>query len=767
MVDSETDYNHDGKLDQPREQRTPIGRLYEQADEGMWRALRGEPAFTEEIVTDEWGVWVSAYVPLRDAQGRVEGALGVDYPAAKFVAAVAMGRERMIWLLSVPLLILGFMTATTGALRAEIGARRAVETQLRESEAHLRTALDSMPFDFWVMDADGRYVLDNAISRQHWGHNVGKTLADVTVAPDTRALWERNNRRAFAGEVVRGEVFLDVGGERRFFYNIVAPVHVGEKTVGILGLNVDLTERLSAEEARRISERRLALHVRHTPLAVIEWDTEFRVTAWNPAAERIFGFGADEVMGRNVASLIVPESVMPQVEQVWRAVIARSGGTRSINKNLTKDGRVIVCDWHNTPLIDDSGRVIGVASHCEDITQRETMEKHLRQAQKIESLGHLAAGVAHEFNNLLTPMLLRLEMLRNDRPGDPDLLTALRSIEDAIDQAAQLNQRILAVGRRSTEKRELLALNPVVDDTLSLLRHTLDRRITLDVKLAPGLGPVLIDRAQVAQIVVNLTLNARDALLERYQSHAGETWTPRIVVSTDAVEALPPLKLGASEPAEPRTCQRITVSDNGSGMTDEVRAHIFEPFYTTKAPGHGTGLGLAVVWNIVNNLDGWIDIESTPDEGTTFYIYLPAAERSALPVKAKAGTACRVTSAGGLRILLVDDNVFVADTLNHLLVREGHAVTYASNGEEALALCAKATEPFQLVVTDQNMPVMTGAELIRNLRAKGLRVPVVVVSGHLSALLSDELEKLGVSGVLEKPFTQKELLTAVAAVVRA
>jgi two-component system, cell cycle sensor histidine kinase and response regulator CckA len=765
MVDSETDYNQDGKLDQRREQRTPIGRLYEQADEGMWRALRGEPAFTDEIVTDEWGVWVSAYVPLRDAAGNVEGALGVDYPAAQFIAAVALGRERMIWLLSVPLLILGFTTATTGALRAEIGARRAVETQLRESEAQLRTALDSMPFDFWVMDGDGRYVLDNAVSRRHWGRNVGKTLEDVEVAPDTRALWERNNRRAFAGEVVRGEVFLETGGERRFFHSIVAPVRVGEKTVGIIGLNVDLTERLCAEEALRMSERRLALHVRHTPLAVIEWDTEFRVTAWNPAAERVFGFGADEVLGRNVASLIVPETEMARVEQVWKAVSTRSGGARSINKNLTKDGRVIVCDWHNAPLIDDGGRVIGVASHCEDITQRETMERHLRQAQKIESLGHLAAGVAHEFNNLLTPMLLRLEMLRSDRAGDPDLLMALRSIEDAIDQAAQLNQRILAVGRRSAEKRELLALNPVVDDTLSLLRHTLDRRITLEVKLAPGLGPVLIDRAQVAQIVVNLTLNARDALLERYQSHAGAAWTPCIVVGTDALVAVPPAKPGEGGGTGPRMCQRITVRDNGCGMTDEVRAHVFEPFYTTKAPGHGTGLGLAVVWNVVNNFGGWIDIESAPDKGAVFYVYLPVVEGAAEPARVKAGTGGCVRNEGGLRILLVDDNVFVADTLSHLLARAGHTVTYASNGEEALALCVKATEPFQLVITDQNMPVMTGVELIRNLRAGGRRVPVIVVSGHLSVALTVELETLGVSGVLEKPFTQKELLAAVAGVV--
>lgn len=771
LVASETDYDRNGRFEGPREQRVPIGKEYPQADDNMLRALAGERTFSDEPVEDEWGVWVSAQVPLFDEQGKIEGALGVDYPAEKWIAAIAMGRQRMIWLLAVPVLILGFATATTGALRAEIGARRRIETQLRESEAQMRTALDSIPFDFWVMDADGRYVLTNATSRQHWGEAIGKKLTDMDLAPETKALWETNNRRAFAGEVVRGEVFVEVGGLRRFLYKVVAPVRVEEKIVGILGINVDLTERVNAEEALRKSERRFALHVRQTPLAVIEWDPEFRVTAWNPAAERIFGYTADEMMGRKGDLLIVPDRARAQVEDVWSAVISRRGGWRSTNENKTKDGRVILCDWYNTPLVDDDGAVIGVASHCEDITQRDSLEKQVRQAQKIESLGQLAAGVAHEFNNLLTPMLLRLEMLRADRAGDADLLAALRSIGDAIDQAAQLNQRILAVGHRSNGRRELLALNPVVDDTLGLLRHTVDRRITLDLRLGAGLGPVFLDRSQVAQIVVNLTLNARDAVLEKYQAAPAAGWTPRIEISTTAIQAAPPVE-GASSAPFTRACQRLTVSDNGAGMTPEVRAHIFEPFYTTKSPGQGTGLGLAVVWNVVKNLDGWIEVVTRPGEGTTFHVYFPVPEAPSALV-APAGTAGFGGAAGGragagLRILLVDDNVAVADTINRLLVREGHAVTYAQNGEEAWALCAngKAGE-FDLVMTDQNMPVMTGVEFIRKLREAGSKVRVIVVSGHLAPELVKELDALGVNGVLAKPFTQRDMMSAVAKSMRA
>lgn len=762
IIGSETDYNRDGKFEGEREARIPLGTEYPQADEDMLRALEGEHTFSDVPVRDEWGVWVSAQSPLRDERGRIEGAVGVDYPADLWVEAIAVGRQRMLWLLAVPMLILAFGSATTGALQAEIGARARVETQLRESEARMITAIDNIPFDFWMMDEAGRYILTNAESRKYWGDYVGKTLADLDIPPETRALWEQNNRRAFAGEIVRDDVVLEVAGRRRFFHNIIAPVRVGDRIAGILGVNVDLTERMDADDALRKSERRFAQHVRQTPLAVIEYDTDLKVIAWNPAAERIFGYTAAEALGKNTASLIVPGSSRDHVDRVWADILAGRGGARSTNKNVTKDGRVILCDWYNTPLFDEEGRIVGVASHCEDITARDALEKHVTQAQKIESLGQLAAGVAHEFNNLLTPMLLRLDMLRCDRAGDTDLMTALRSMEDAIDQAAQLNQRILAVGRRSAEKREMLTLNPVVEDTLDLLRHTVDRRVVLNIRLTPGLGPLLLDRPQVAQIIVNLTLNAHDAVLEKLQRKP-DGWAPSIEVSTMAVHAASPEEGSTTAPA-PRACQRLTVIDNGAGMTPDVRAHVFEPFYTTKPPGQGTGLGLAVVWNAVKNLDGWIEIVSQPGEGTTFHVYFPVPGAPAPSSTSGGGKSSLPTAAKsrGRRILLVDDNAIVASTMTDLLAREGHTVTYVPNGEEAWARCADDPGAFDLVVTDQNMPKMSGLELIRRLRKAGSAINVVVVSGYVAPALITELEELDVNGVLTKPFTQKELLGLIA-----
>ena len=759
IVDSEIDYNHDGKIDGWREQRIPIGREYDEADGGMIQALEGRSTFSDMPVRDEWGVWVSAQVPLRDASGRVEAALGVDYPADQWIEAIALGRQRILWLLAIPVLILGFGGAITGGLNAEIAARVKIEEQLSSSEARLRTAIDNMPFEFWVMDDAGRYVLINLDSLKDRGVRLGKTLADLDLSPEIRKLWTDNNRRAFAGEVVRGEVTLEASGKPRHCYNIVAPVTVDGKITGILGLNLDMTERVDVEVALRKSERRLALHVRQTPLAVIEWDTDFRVTAWNPAAEHIFGYTAAEAIGRDAIGFIVPDEARSAVMQVWREILAHRGGTRSTNKNITKAGKSILCEWYNTPLVDDNGFVIGVASHCQDITERDALEKQIRQTQKIESLGQLAAGVAHEFNNLLTPMLLRLEMLRGDRAGDPGLIAGLRSIEDAIGQAAQLNQRILSVGQRSSGKREMLLINPIVDDTLGLLRHTLDRRIELVVQLAPGLGPLSLDRAHVSQIIVNLMINARDALMQRMEEGMPAGWIPRIKVSTMRTES-PRGEAGASTAPFARACQCLTIADNGPGMSAEVRAKVFEPFYTTKPPGRGTGLGLAVVWNVVKSLDGWIALKSEPGRGAVFQVYFPVPDVPAVdagsPVRVEQGNTER---SPGLRVLLVEDNVFVAETINSLLTRGGHVVTYAQNGAVAWELFRLRAAGFDLILTDENMPVLTGIGLVRRLRDAGHKTRVVIVSGHLGKGKMDELNRLGVDGILQKPFMPNELFT--------
>ncbi len=767
VVDSETDYNHNGVFDGDREKRTPIGREYPEADDEMKQALQGVSTFSPEPVRDEWGVWVSAQVPLHDGQGRVEAALGVDYPAEQWLRAIALGRQRMEWFLAIPVLLLGFGAALTGALRAELIARLDIEARSRESEARLMTAVDALPCNLWMLGTDGRYILFNAAACRDWGDHAGRTFDDLNLAPDTKKAWGEINRRAFAGETVRHEVTYELRGLPRHYLCVVAPVMVDGKVTAILGVNLDVTERQESEAALRRSEDKLALHVRQTPLAVIEWNVDRAVTAWNPAAERIFGYKASEVIGKSGTDFLVPPAARAAVDRVWHALLSHRGGTRSTNENLTKDGRIIVCEWYNTPLIDDAGRVIGAASHAQDVTERDALERQLRQAQKMESVGQLAGGVAHEFNNLLTPMLMQTDLLTHEYASDERLVRLLKPVLAAIQQASQLNQRILAVGRRSLEQRELLRLNTLVENAVALLRPSLDRRIELEVKFEPNLPPLSLDRSHIPQVVMNLALNARDALLEKIErGQAPAGWTPRITISTEQVENAERSDGNSAMPFMLK-CQRLTVADNAGGIPPDIRARIFEPFFTTKAPGRGTGLGLAIVWNVVHSLGGWIELADGLDgTGTSFQIYLPLPQ--GVPAAVASDTAFvvepparRAATAKPLRVLLVEDNALVAETFILLLTSRGHQVVSANDGEEGWELFNRRNGEFDLVLADYNMPRLNGADLLRRVKGTGFAGRVVIASGYLTPEKLAEVRQAGADAVLRKPFTPDELIAAV------
>jgi PAS domain S-box-containing protein len=665
MVDAETDYDGDGVFVGERELRTRPGEPYPQAGPELRRAFEGERTFLTHPVTDRWGTWVSAHVPMLDRQGRVEAVLGLDYHAKSCQAENAERRLVALGYLGVVLIILLGSGTAIAVYRAELVARIGAEGKLRAS------------------------------------------LAEV----------EREN-----------------------------------------------AERRAAEQARRAADARLELHMQQTPLAYVEWSPDMRIMRWNPAAERIFGFTSAEVLGQSFVGFIVPAPARPEVEAVCARLATSRVPVHHSNENCTKDGRVIVCEWHNTPLIGADGTLLAVASHAQDITERVRIEQHLRQAQKLESMGQLAGGVAHEFNNLLTPMLMQMGQIQATYEHDSRLLELLRPVEESIMQAAQLNQRILAVGRRQSENRTLGDLNQMVATALDLLRHTLDRRIELAVDLSPGLPPALLSRGAVVQVMMNLALNARDSLLARLAEERSSAWTPQITVTTRL--SAPPSGGPPGLRAAP-ACLRLEISDNGQGMGVELQRRAFEPFFTTKPPGQGTGLGLAVVWSVVEGLGGHIDLLSNPGEGARFSIFLPAAWPGEAPAAAaeEPGRTRSPRAARALRILLVEDNALVRETVADVLRLDGHAVDVASDGEAGLGLL-QATEarPYDLLVTDVNLPRLSGRELLQRIRGRGLARGVLVVSGLLDPRLGAELRELGADRVVSKPIGMEDLLSAVNAV---
>ena len=766
MVDAETDYDKDGKFTGERESRTRPGELYPQAGDEIWRAFAGETTALADPVTDRWGTWVSVHVPMRDALGRVEAVLGVDYSADLWRAELFERRRVALLYLGVMVAILAGSGAVVSVNRAELAARSAAEARLRMSDARLRAMLDHLPFALWLLDADGLCRAHNARAALTRGAAEGGSLADFAFRPEERAGLEEDCRRARAGAVVTREIEGRRDDRPWHIFRLIAPVIEGPQRIGLVAVELDVTDRVEAEHARRHSERRLALHVQQMPLAYIEWGPDRRVLRWNPAAERIFGYGSAEAVGRRFDELILPDNILAEIDEICRRLLERKGGGQHINENRTKDGRMITCEWTNTPLVDGDGRVIAVASHAHDITERVALEQRLRQTQRMESIGQLAGGVAHEFNNLLTPMLMQIGQITAERAGDARLVAMLRPVEDSIMQAAQLNQRILAVGRRTSDTPVLLNLNPLVEAAMDLLRHTLDRRIELRTELAAGLPPTPLTKGAVTQIVMNLSLNARDALLARIERGAPPDWAPRLLVSTSYCTQAPS---GAPQTLRRTSgCLVLTVSDNGDGMSPEVRRRAFEPFFSTKAPGHGTGLGLAVVWNVVEGLGGHIELRTAPGVGTTFAIYLPMTRaEGAAVVEPPREPQPVAPSPAGLRLLLVEDNELVSATFREVLSQAGHFVTCAADGEAGLRQLEEPKEaPYDLLIADLNMPRLSGRAMLERARGRGLARGVIVVSGLVDPGLGEELLRIGVDRVLCKPLAMGELLAAVSEVGR-
>jgi PAS domain S-box-containing protein len=768
LVDSETDYNRDGVIESGREERTQPGELYTQVSPELERAFDGERNYSANPVTDRWGTWVSVQVPMYDKNGHVEAVLGVDYDAVLWLKENTSRRRAALGLLAAVVVILCGSGAGLAVNRAQLRARNEAEEKLRSADARLRAMLDHLPFALWLMGPGGDCVAHNTRAAATRKVRVGASFFDMTFSVAERKALAGDLARARSGEVVTRELTQEKSGERRHSFQLIAPVPEPSGGVGLVVVELDTTDRVEAENRRNQSERRLALHVEQTPLAYVEWDENLRVLRWNPAAEQLFGYTATEVLGQSLEQLIIPEKVREEVRKVCRLLLAQKGGQRCSNENVTKDGRTIVCEWYNTPLIDENGRVIAVASHAQNVTERVELEERLRQTQKLESMGQLAGGVAHEFNNLLTPMLVQIGLVSAIYENDERLRSMLKPVEAAIMQAAQLNQRILAVGRRTVEVVVPAKINPLVENALDLLRQTLDRRIELKLELASGLPLVLVTKEAMMQVVLNLTLNARDALLDRMASQPAPGWSPRFIISTSLLDVAP-----ASAPEKLRAegrCVLMSFRDNGTGMPDNVRRRIFEPFYTTKPPGKGTGLGLAVVWNVVDGLGGCIELESVEGSGTVFRLYLPVAPQETVPALLQSSAAASVAAARkgpARRILWVEDNQLVRETFAEVLVRAGHTVDTAGDGKAGMErLLASKDTPYDVLLLDLNMPVLSGREVLTRIQGRGLARAVVVVSGLAAAGENADLERLGVNRVLRKPIGMQELLVAIAEVGR-
>jgi PAS domain S-box-containing protein len=527
-----------------------------------------------------------------------------------------------------------------------------------------------------------------------------------------------------------------------------------------LALARDITARKEAEDQLRNSEQRLALLIEQSPLGFLGWDTDSRLTEWNPAAERIFGFTREEVLGRDMAFLVpdsARESVYERVREVQREKIV----IRGTNQNLAKDGRIILCDWCNSPLIDSQGRVIGAIAICEDVTAERTLEEQLRQAQKMQAIGQLAGGVAHDFNNILGVINGYSEFLLSER----DLKEAHReSIEEILaagERAASLTRQLLAFSRKLLIQPKVLNLNFVLEGFDKMLRRLIGDEIEVRTVLDPKLSAVNADPSQMEQVLLNFCINARDAMPDGGQITI-ETENVHLNEATAAQHSLL-IKEGhftrsaCGDEFQPGRYVRLSVSDTGIGMDQETQSHIFEPFFTTKGPERGTGLGLATVYGIVKQNGGHVVAHSEPGQGTTFRVYLPAVSQE-ITERWQISTP-REPLRGTETVLLVEDDKLLRTLCRKLLEDRGYTVLEAGDGEHAIKVAELYQGELALLLTDVSLPKVKGPALARILLQQRPTLKVLFMSGHGAEIVSEPGYRIPAgTNFIPKPFGLEELL---------
>ncbi len=513
------------------------------------------------------------------------------------------------------------------------------------------------------------------------------------------------------------------------------------------GTLVDITERKRAEEERA----RLAAAVGQVAENVLITDTDFRIEYVNAAFERDTGYGLEEVAGRHVSLLSARNRGSGFFEDIRRQVLGGevwSGGISTKGKDdKVRESKIMV-----SPLRDEGGRVVNLVLVSRDVTRQVQLEKQLLQAQKMEAIGTLAGGIAHDFNNILMPVMVHAQMALRDMAEDDPRAWRLDRVLKAVKRAKGLVRQILDFGRRGSGEKRAYNLSPIIKETLHFVRATLPSTIDIQRDISPENDMAMVDPTQVHQILVNLCSNSGYAMRQT----GGEL---NVGLHNVAVNGKEPDQELTGEPGLPPGLGYgdyvvLTVEDSGAGMSPETMERIYDPFFTTKGSHEGTGMGLSVVHGIVTGYGGGITVESERGRGTVFRVYLPCIE--ALPGHVEEAISLP-PRLGYERILVVDDEPDIVEAWKDVLKNQGYKVFAHQNSVEALKEFVESPDSFDLVITDQTMPQMTGEELARTILGIRPDLPVVLCTGYTEAVSPEQMKLSGIDRVAFKPLDVEDM----------
>jgi two-component system, cell cycle sensor histidine kinase and response regulator CckA len=647
----------------------------------------------------------------------------------------------------------------------DVTRRKEVEQALRAGEAQFRAVFEEAPFGMALVGMDGRFVRTNRALQALLDYSEAELanvmFSRVTHPEDLEPDWE------FFGDLVAADIdhyqvlkrYLRRDGGIVWGMLSVSLVRALDGApLYAIGMVENVTERREAEAALRLREREFRELLEHgrDVISVLEPDGDLRFTS--PAVERVLGYGRTELAGTYLGELVHPEDAPAMLELFDRAINTPGKPRVAELRVRHRNGAWRILELVATSLIEDPA-IRGIVVNARDVTERREAEEALRrseqqllQVQKMEAVGRLAGGVAHDFNNLLTAIRGNAELLLMDLPAESHSREDVEEIRRAADRATALTRQLLAFSRRQVLQPRLLDLNQSVTEIERMLRRLLGEDVELETRLAPGLRPVRADPAQVEQVILNLAVNARDAM-----PNGGV-----LMVCTGAMDLTEEMR--RKHPyVVPGQYVLLEVGDTGHGMDTRTLEMAFEPFFTTKPTGKGTGLGLSMVYGIVKQSGGYVWIDSEPGRGTRVRVYLPVASGGPEAEEPAPAPAARVRGRG--TVLLVEDEETVRRIAERILVRGGYSVFTAGEGAEAVALSRQHAGTIHVLVTDLVMPRMNGSDLAQRLMAERPGLRVLFISGYDrdAARTSGPLE--AGTDFIEKPFSPELLLERVARLI--
>ncbi|MDH3773816.1 MAG: PAS domain S-box protein, partial [Deltaproteobacteria bacterium] len=632
----------------------------------------------------------------------------------------------------------------------DVTKRKRAEEALRESEERYRSLFKNNHTVMLLIDPETADIVDAnpaACSFYGWGHEelTSKKITDINTLTDEQvyqeieqAKSEQNQHFLFRHRLARDEI-VDVEV-------FSGPIVLNGKQL-LYSIVHDITERKQVIEALRASEEKYRTVLEANPDPVVVYDIDGKVVYYNPAFTRVFGWSLGERLGKKM-DVFVPEESLPETQTMINRVLAGESFSGIETRRYTKEGKLIPVSISGAVLRDMDGNPVGSVINLRDISEQKNLEGQLQQAQKMEAVGTLAGGIAHDFNNLLQAIQGYTELLlMRKKEGESDW-RELQEVIRASKRGAELTQQLLTFSRKVESKRRPLDLNQEVGELRELLERTIPKMIDVEFKLADNLKMVNADSAHLKQVLVNLAVNAKDAMAEG----------GKLLIETQSVTLDQEFCRRYAE-VKPGDYVLFSISDTGHGMGKETLEHIFDPFYTTKEVGKGTGLGLAIVYGIIKNHEGYITCYSRPEVGTTFRIYLPTIEPEAVPVDVLIVPEPEGLATGGNEtILLVDDEEFIRELGVDVLGRAGYTVLTANNGENALELYRQERARIDLVILDLIMPGMGGSKCLEELLTIDPHTRVLIASGYSPDGPTKGALDRGAKGFVSKPYDTNQLL---------